>query len=31
VIQQEAAASGVSISKLCARWIMERATNLQPN
>ena len=30
-IQQEAAASGVSVSTLCARWIMERATNLQPN
>jgi hypothetical protein len=30
-IQQEAAAAGVSVSKLCARWIMERATNLQPN
>ena len=31
VIQQEAAASGVSVSKLCARWIMERVTSLQPN
>jgi hypothetical protein len=29
-IQQEAAASGVSVSRLCARWIAERAASLQP-
>ncbi len=30
-IQQEAAASGVSVSKLCSRWILERASSLQPS
>lgn len=30
-IEREAAASGVSVSKLCSRWIVERATNLQPS
>ncbi|MGO9813964.1 MAG: ribbon-helix-helix protein, CopG family [Isosphaeraceae bacterium] len=29
-IQQEAAASGVSVSKLCSRWILERVSSLQP-
>jgi len=30
-IQQEAAASGISVSKLCSRWILERASSLQPS
>jgi len=30
-IQQEAAATGLSVSKLCSRWIVERASNLQPS
>jgi len=30
-IQQEAAASGVSVSKLCSRWILERASSLLPS
>jgi SmpA / OmlA family len=30
-IQQQAAASGVSVSKLCSRWIMERASSLLPS
>lgn len=31
VIQQEAAAAGVSVSKLCSRWILERASSLLPS
>ncbi len=30
-IQLEAAASGVSVSKLCSRWILERASSLLPS
>ena len=30
-IQREAASSGVSVSKLCSRWILERASSLQPS
>ena len=30
-IKREAAASGVSVSRLCSRWIAERASNLQPS
>ena len=30
-IQQEAAASGVSVSRLCSRWIEERVSSLQPS
>jgi hypothetical protein len=30
-IHREAAALGMSVSKLCSRWIVERVSNLQPN